>query len=153
MGPRGRKQTDVVSENITQGKPIDMQEIGSPGPIEPVASHMFKEAAELEAFMQEVLTIVVHPDSKEGSLDVITPNVGGINQPIIRGVNSKVKRKYVEALARGRTETYVQRQTDPSDRASLKMVPRSVVTYPFSVIHDPNDKGREWLEGILREYN
>lgn len=144
------KNTDVVNETIAQGKEIPLSEIGVGVDIEKVSDVNFKDVAELEAFMHEILTIVVHQDRDEGSLDVISPNVGGINQPIVRGVNSKVKRKYVEALARTRTETFIQAQ-DQADLSNIKMVPRAVVTYPFSVINDPNPIGREWLEGILRE--
>lgn len=149
MAPR--KNTDVVSEEVRQGKPMDLSEIGQEGVIDQVSElHFGHDQIELEAFMNEILTINVHPGPK-GSLKTVTPNVNGINQPIIRGANSKVKRKYVEALARTRTETYTQRQANPSDRASLQMVPESIIDYPFSVIHDPNDKGRAWLEGIIKE--
>jgi hypothetical protein len=31
------------------------------------------------------------------------------------------------------------------------MVERTVLSYPFEILHDPNPKGREWLERILAE--
>ena len=148
MAPK--KHTDVVTDNITQGKPMDLSEVGQDGAVDQISeAHFGLDQIELEAFMNEILTINVHGGAK-GELKVVTPNVNGLNQPIIRGVNSKVKRKYVEVLARTRTETFTQRQAKPDDRSSLQMVPESMITYPFSVIHDPNDKGRAWLEGIIQ---
>lgn len=149
MAPRHR-DVDVVTENIKQGKEIPLSEIDSTGGVEPVSEAMFADDLALEAFMNEILTIVVHQDTSEGSLDVIAPNVNGINQPIVRGAKSKVKRKYVEALARTRLESFGQRQ-DSFDLSSIALVPRTVIAYPFSVINDPNPNGRTWLEGILAE--
>ena len=57
-----------------------------------------------EAFMNDILTIVVSKDGTAGAYDVITPNVNGVNQLIVRGIPQEVKRKYVEALARSRTD-------------------------------------------------
>lgn len=145
------KHTDVVTETIAQGQPIGITEISTVGGIEQVSENIDNNALALELFMNDVLTIIVHHDNQEGQLDIIPPNVNGINQPIIRGVESKVKRKYVEVMTRSRNTNYTQRRSDQSDPASLKMVPNSRVSYPFSVIHDPSPKGRAWLEGITRE--
>lgn len=145
------KEIDVVSENIGQGKPVGLSEISASGGIDVVADRVTSEDLKLEKFMNDILTIIVHHSAKDGDLDIVTPSVGGINQPIIRGVESKIRRKYVEALARARSTSFTQRQMDYSDPSTLKMIPNSRVSYPFSVIHDPNPKGRTWLEGIMRE--
>ena len=144
------KNTEVVPETIAQGAEIPLSEIGNSAVIEPVAEDMSFDAIELDAFMNEYLTINVFPDNRPDALEVISPNVNGINQPIIRGVNSKVRRKYVEALARSKEETFVQKQNlaEPDKRA---LVPTTVPSYSFAVIADPNPKGPAWLKGILRE--
>jgi len=143
------RTTDIVNENLPKGKSIPLSEIGETEPIEKVAEDNFVKAAELEAFMNDSLTIVVHPTTEDGSLDVLTPTVNGLNQPIIRGVQSKIKRKYIEALARCRTTKYVQQVMDPSRPENIQMTERTAITYPFSVIHDPSPVGRQWLESIL----
>ena len=62
-----------------------------------------------------------------------------------------VKRKYVEALARGRTTKYEQKTMDPSRPENIQMAEKTALTYPFSVLHDPNPKGRAWLKAILAQ--
>jgi len=144
------KHTDVVSENIKQEAPMGLGELGEKT-IERMSENDFAKNIPLENFMNDVLTIIVHPAADEGSLDVITPNVNSLNQPIIRGVESPVKRKYVEALARCRTTKYTQKVMDPGRPESIQMQPRTIVTYPFSVIHDPDPNGPAWLKAIMEQ--
>lgn len=128
-----------------------MGEIGDPGPIEKVSESNFVAEAELEQFMNEVLTVVVADSTEDGALDIICPSVNGVNQPIIRGHEQKVRRKYVEALARSRITKYTQRVIDPTRPDNIQMQERTSLTYPFTVVHDPNPKGRAWLKGILAQ--
>jgi hypothetical protein len=72
-----------------------------------------------------------------------------LNQPIIRGRQQKVKRKYVEALARCRVTKYEQQVMDPMRPENIQMVERTALSYPFAVIEDPHPNGRAWLESIL----
>lgn len=143
------KHTEVVNEKLPQGKDMNLGEIGDPGPIEKVAESDFVKTAQLEAFMNDILTVIVHPSSEEGALDIAPPQVNGLNQPIIRGVESKVKRKYVEALARCRVTKYEQRVQDASRPENIQMIEKCVLSYPFAVLHDPNPRGRAWLEAIV----
>lgn len=148
---RQGKITEAASELVGQEEATDIGELGEKQSIEPVSENDFHGSAELEAFMHETLKINVHPDQLEGSLDIITVPVNGLNQNIIRGRDQNVKRKYVEALARTRTTVYDQRVQNPSKPANIQMVPRTTLTYPFSVLYDPSPNGREWLQGILAE--
>ena len=68
----------------------------------------------------------------------------------MRGQETVVKRKFVEALARCRTTKYQQRH-NPIERDKIENVPITVQTYPFSVLEDRNPKGRAWLQGIVAE--
>lgn len=147
----GSKETFAGNETIGQGKDFTLAEVNVGAGIEPVAEANVAGAADLEAFMNEVLTIMVFEDNAEGSLPTAEPIVKGMKQIIVRGVNSKVKRKYVEALARSRTTKYDQVQRDMMDPSSRFMRPKAKISYPFSVIHDPNPRGREWLKAILAE--
>jgi hypothetical protein len=145
---RPKKQTEVHDGNLGPERTMDLSEIGDPGPIEKVAETDFVDAAELEAFMNEILTVVVAKSAEDGALEVITPSVNGINQPIICGEKCKIKRKYVEGLARARTIKYDQQVQDPTRPENIQMIERSAVSYPFTVIHDPNPKGPAWLAAI-----
>lgn len=145
------KETVVSSETIAPGRTGSIPEIGNQGGVEQVAENDYtKDAIELEAFMNEPVKIMVHPSAVEGELDVQTPAVNGINQPIIRGQEITVKRKFVEALARCRTTKPVQ-VIDPIDRSNIQMREQTVVTYPFSILEDRNPKGAAWIKGILAE--
>lgn len=145
-----RKKETNIGE-VGQRKPFEMDEIGTQPPVEKVAETDFEHAAALEAFMNEYVTIIVAPSTEEGQLEIITPNVNGMNQPIIRGVECRVKRKYVEDLARTRTTKYDQQVQDPTRPENIQMVERSAVTYPFTVTQDDNPKGREWLQSIANQ--
>jgi len=142
-----KKEVDVVDETIKQEKPLHINEIGDPGPVEPASPNDI----EMEAFMNDMLLIIVHESPLEGQLEVIAPQVNGVNQPIVRGKETRVKRKYVEALARSTVTNYRQTTPDASKPDNIQMIPRTSVTYPFSVLHDPHPKGREWLKQLTAQ--
>jgi len=146
-----KKATEVVSEKLGNGAVFPVNEIGTGQSIETITDPVLRKIAQEESFANDVLTIRVHQDNLEGSLPVICPGVNGMNQPIIRGKESKVKRKYVEALARCRTTQYIQKTPDPTRPESIQMEERTVVSYPFAVLHDPHPKGSAWLEGIIAQ--
>ena len=137
---------DAVNEKLGQEEGYTLGESGNQA-VERASDGDIK----MEKFMNDVLTIEVHSDGREGSLDVVTPVVNGVNQPIIRGRAQSVKRKYVEALARGRITDYEQRISNPSEPANIQMVPKTVLAYPFAVIKDPHPNGRKWLDDILAQ--
>ena len=133
------------------GEAISQQDLGEHKAIEPVTGEQAaKTAIEKEVFMNEPVRIIVMETGEEGSLQVITPCVNGVNQPIVRGQETVVKRKFFEALARCRTTKYQQRH-NPIERDKIENVPITVQTYPFSVLEDRNPKGRAWLQGIVAE--
>jgi len=137
---------------VANGRNMTLGEIGDGKGIEvqsPQDIIKMKARADLEEFMNQVLTIEVMKDGTQGAYPVITPNVNGINQPIIRGKVQKVKRKYVEALARSRITNYEQEVPDPSKPDVMDMLDITTPTYPFRVTHDPHPRGSEWLQAIL----
>jgi len=147
-----KKELSVHTENIGKGKIIPNQELGQDTRgIERVSPHDFVKQAELESFMNDILTIYVHPSTDKEDNPVIVPNVNGVNQPIIRGKNCFIKRKFVEALARGRSTRYEQKFPDSSKPHRYVMSPDTVVTNSFIIRDDPHPKGAEWLQAILAE--
>lgn len=148
-----QKYTEANNDGLAKGKVGTLDEIGAKEGIERVTENDFAKAAELEAFMNEMLTVVVHPAAaaEEGALEIILPNVNGLNQPIIRGKEQNIKRKYVEVLARCRTTKYVQKVPDLTRPENVQMEEKTALTYPFVVIKDPNPNGREWLKAILAQ--
>ena len=132
---------EIRSHNSAGG--LDLEQI--------IGGSATKEQIELEAFMNETLVIVVQESADEEALPVVTLTVNGMTQPIMRGIATPVKRKYVEALARAKETKYKQTLLDPSDPASIRMMPRTALAYPFVVEKDPNPNGFAWLRDVLKQ--
>ncbi|MCP3683285.1 MAG: hypothetical protein GY861_11405 [bacterium] len=147
-----KQQTEVHHDLAGQAPPIGGHELGQDTRgIEPVAASDLIKFAELEEFMNDILTINVHPTSDKEQNPVIIPSVNGVNQPIIRGRDCRVKRKFVEALARNRHTGYEQSVPDVTKPHKYVMVPSMVIKDPFVVKHDPHSRGSEWLSRIVNE--
>jgi hypothetical protein len=114
------------------------------------ASKDFSKLAGDEAFMNEPVTITVHASTDENQPPHVIVSVNGINQPIIRGVPTKVKRKYVEVLARMKETRYRQLTPNPAAPDVSEMQARTALAYPFEVSED-SSRGRSWLAHVLAE--
>ena len=150
--PRPKQTYEANSDSLSPGRSFALSEIGDPGPIEIVSERDFVNEAALEDFMNELIEIRLNDAAAEGDLQVETPSLNGVNMPLIRGQWIKVKRKYVEVLCQARTVTFIQEARNPVDPADIAMVERSRLSYPFEVRHDPNPKGRAWLEAQLAQH-
>lgn len=142
---------DFEVGQAVEGKPFTLSEIHDHRAVEGVEGENFNNAVALEAFMNENVLIHVYTDGTSGALEVVTPTVNGVNQPIIRGRDQLVKRKYIEVLARSKIITYRQEVADPSRPENIQMTPLANMTTPFVVREDRNPKGRAWLEHILAQ--
>jgi len=142
---------DIDATQVAPGKSFMLSEVHDHKMVEGVEGENFNEVISLEAFMNERVLIHVYTDGTGGALEVITPTVNGVNQPIIRGRDQYVKRKYVEVLARSKIITYRQEVADPSRPENIQMTPLPNITAPFVVREDKNPKGRAWLEHILAQ--
>jgi hypothetical protein len=149
---------DTRELEIQDTGPIGLEEIRAKAHAALDSEHMIMEAAglteeqiKLERFMNEMVVITVHESPNEEDLPVVCPMVNGTGQPIVRGYPTAVKRKYVECLARAKETKYKQVQMDANDPSSLKMVPRTVLAYPFAIERDDNPNGRAWLRDIIRQ--
>lgn len=138
---------------MAANKPAQGIEIRDDQPvIETVAeSKDFRQLAADEAFMNELVTIEVHATTDENQAPHIIVNCNGVNQPIVRGVPMQVRRKYVEILARMKETKYTQVTPNPAAPDVSEMRARSGLAYPFSLVEDPNPRGRAWLQNVLAE--
>jgi len=103
-----------------------------------------------EAFMEELVTIMIQRSALPHEPKIVVVDVNGINQPIVRGVHTKIKRKYLEVLARA-YDTDFKQVANPFDPSKINEVITKVFAYPFTVIYDPNPNGQVWLESIVGE--
>ncbi len=120
--------------------------------VDPVSGNVdFRGLAADEAFMNEHVTIMVHATTDENQPPHVIVNVNGTNQPIIRGNPTRVRRKYVEVLARMKETKYNQVTPNPAAPDVSEMRARTALAYPFDLVEDPNPKGRAWLQHVLAE--
>jgi hypothetical protein len=119
---------------------------------EVVDDPMWKDQAELMAFMEELVEIVVSEDNHPNAEQVINLSVNGINQFVFRGKPQVIKRKYIEVLARSRPESLsTPEYTDANGNRATRIVKAHTLRFPFRVIKDMNPKGGRWVENLLRE--
>lgn len=121
--------------------------------IEPVSANAdLKKLAREAAFMEEFITIMVHPQAGDNAATHVTLNVNGVNQPVFFGHPVTIRRKYVEVLARMKETSYSQQAANfMNPEISNALIPRSSLVHPFSVVEDKNPKGGAWLAHILSE--
>lgn len=111
----------------------------------------FRQLAADEAFMNEMVTVLVHSTTDENQAPHVIVNCNGTNQPIIRGVPTKIRRKYVEILARMKETKYTQVTPNPAAPDVSHLQARHGLAYPFDLVDDPNARGRAWLNNVLAE--
>ena len=111
----------------------------------------FAALASSEVFMNEPVTIMVHSTTDENQPPQVIVNCNGMNQPIIRGYPTTIKRKYVEILARMKETKYSQVTRNPAAPDQIDMVARHGLSYPFDLVEDKNPRGRAWLNNVMAE--
>jgi hypothetical protein len=148
---RGR-QIDAGAEYLGAEEVRTVGEIGGHAGIDVVDKPLPKEAFEMEAFMNEPVTIVVNPPNDADEPMLVQVAVNGMNQFIPRGERIAVKRKYVEVLARAKRTDFAQTLDERMGEQEFNKV-RTMhsLRFPFSVLHDPHPNGGAWLTGVLAE--
>jgi len=120
--------------------------------VETVAeSRDFRQLAADESFMHEMVQVMIHATTDENQPPQVIVNCNGTNQPIMRGVPTMVRRKYVEILARMKETKYSQVTRNASAPDQIDLVARHGLSYPFDLISDDNPRGRAWLQNVLAE--
>lgn len=145
-----KKEIDSRDQYLGRQDPIDPDETGDPS-VEIIDGPLPKTQIEIEAFMNEIVTVVVADTTDKNAARIVPVSVNGRTQNFIRGVPQRCRRCYVERLARAK-ETSYQQDLDP--RAGERMntlYPHAAQSYPFSVIEDPNPRGAAWLRKVLAE--
>lgn len=114
-------------------------------------------------FMEEPVTILINENSGSDFPETHVPvqvngrgaevwmNGGWVAigwMPI--GVEVTTKRKYVEVLARSKSDSIQTKHEDATvERPQNKVVRRPRQNYPMSIIEDNNPRGREWMTRIM----
>lgn len=115
------------------------------------------------AFMEEPITVRIEENSRSDFPETHVPcAVNGKGAEVwMNGqwvamtwlpvnVPLTTKRKYVEVLARAKSDSIRTKHDDATvDRPQNKVERRSSSNYPLSIIEDRNPKGHEWLSRIM----
>jgi hypothetical protein len=116
--------------------------------VEGETEHFLMDDVAKEKFMNEIITIMVFSDGREGSLDTVSPEVNGHKVVIQRDKPTKVRRYFAEALANAKTTTIGQQAFNPNDPRSLFLINRTFDSFPFQLIEDANPMGPAWLKSL-----
>lgn len=146
-----RKQIDAGSEYLGAEETRAVGEIGGHAGFDVVDKPLPKEAFEMEAFMNELVTIVVNPPNDPDEPMLVQVGVNGVNQFIPRGEPIAVKRKYIEVLARAKRTDFSQTLDERMGEKMNHLRAMHSLRYPFSVIRDQNPNGGAWLTAVLSE--
>lgn len=109
-----------------------------------------KHAQEL-AFNEEIIEVMVHESTDENAENPIFTSCNGVPQYFYRGLPQQVRRKYVAILASCKEHNITTPEYTQNDGSRATAIRRtSSLKYPFSVIHDPNPRGPDWLRSLLK---
>jgi hypothetical protein len=110
-----------------------------------------QKAAEL-AFLEELVIINIHQTGELGAEDPVPLGVNGRMCYVRRGVDTIVRRKYVEQLLRAKPQTVsTEQQRKPNGDVANLVHKHSSLKYPFAIVRDDNPRGRVWQRNILQQ--
>lgn len=111
-----------------------------------------RTAAEIEAFMNEQLVIVIFKDTDKNAVEKVPVGVNGESAWLPRDVKIRIPRKFVERLARAQ-EAAFRTEDNPDRRMDEGKVIRRTngQIYPHQVLSDPNPRGQAWHARVTRE--
>jgi hypothetical protein len=110
-----------------------------------------KSRLEYERFMAEKVTIKILSSGGANEDPVVELSVNGRAVLFVRDVEKTVPRRYLEQLARLKKTNYANEEFVRADGArDVHWPSRTGNRYAFQVLHDPNPKGREWLDRIQK---
>lgn len=102
------------------------------------------------AFANEMVTVRIHTSTDKNAHPIPDVYVNGRVQRFPRGEEIKVRRCYVERLARAMATTYgCIKVKDANGDDKYVYPPATAEVYPFTVIGD-TPKGEAWLKSILQ---
>ena len=116
----------------------------------------FQKLVEEEGFMHEKLSIRFHETADPNAPKLVEVGVGiegrDVRRAFERGkIYNDVPRFLVEVLAHAKVTDLRQKQGPSGRPDDIVNVEKHAFYYPFEVLHDPNPKGRAWLEKVLAD--
>ena len=121
--------------------------------LEVMTEREWKNAEEGEKFYNERLDIEINHTSDRNAPPFAEVGINGHMVWFPRGERiNNVPRRFVEALARSQDHQYrTAHERNPDVDSQMKTLRTKTTCYGFSVLRDPNPRGRAWLERVMRE--
>jgi hypothetical protein len=165
-GGRPRKEFHTGDMNIAQKDDINIDgDIARGESMVDVVGEKALNSSRLAelAFMEEPVTIRIEENSRSENPEThVATYVQGRGSEVLNdgkwlelgwlpiGVPLITKRKYVEVLARAKTDTIKTQHDDATvERPRNTVQRRTSSNYPISIIQDNNPRGHEWLSRIM----
>lgn len=97
------RRIDTTNEYLGAEREFSIEEVRTIDPdVEVVDRVMNGDAVDMEKFMNEKLTVMVHDSTDPNDTDYVLVAVNGVNQYFRRGHPQSVRRCFVERLARAK---------------------------------------------------
>jgi hypothetical protein len=164
--PVAAKSTPVIKSKVVDSREHDLApEVGAKfdngvredvGVIEVHGDiHGFADKAAELAFMEEFVSVILSESNDKNPERYVFLSVNGIGAGpqgtpwVPRGVEVRVKRKYLNVLAGARQVRYTNYEdTNAQGERTSGQRASSSDRYPFQVIEDPNPRGIDWLRKL-----
>ena len=132
--------------------PLTAIEDKAPGIDEVPKAVDYKKLFAEEKFMNELVTIMLHPNQDSSEVGVPV-SVNGIRAYIIPGKVTKVRRMHLAQLVKARPDTIIHRSDDyfAPEHEQNRMFKQSTSRYNFDVVEDTS-QGIAWLKELRSHY-
>lgn len=101
------------------------------------------------SFNEELVEIVVDESSDPHAENPVPVGVNGQYVYFKRGEATTCKRKFVEALCARNVNIRTEETRNNLGEMGTNIRSTSAIRYPFTMLNDPNPKGREWLRNLV----
>lgn len=114
-----------------------------------VSDREFQKAAEMEAFMQELVTIVVHKTTDKNDEPWVPVGCNGEHVWLPRGTYIEIPRKFLESLMRTTRSYKSVENADPRADEGYTQQHDDTLRFRFDMVEDGNPKGRAWMRRVM----
>jgi hypothetical protein len=125
----------------------DEVELARPG-VTNVETKEFRAKADELAFMEEMVTIDVHPMGNREKPLPFPVYCNGRMVALVPGQQKTLQRKYVAVLAQGRPVHYDNQEYEENGVKGVRWPSWRGPRFPFSIVQD-SDRGRKWFHNIM----
>lgn len=150
-----KEEQEVSANTVNPGKIVDLDDIGKGSLDKLTDTEFYPEAIALTEFMNQYVTIRVDPPRDQNDYSIFPVSVNTRFQPIIKGADQRVRRKYVEVLFRCRNTDYYQPKSDKGFLVNVdtinQLVPTNKLVCPFMIIEDKDPRGKAWSDHLRNE--